>query len=361
MLKNLKGSPLSVFRHCETLARQGLALASPGAPLGPIFLVCNFFKKKFEKFSIFDFCKRILDTWKSFCYFWALDMAPTWAGPGLFKERCIYREQWWIVQFLETYPNNFSSFLHTSRYSQMTRMGENCFSEFWFFVALFLAYRAKIGLFCVFFAWQANSLRWVVTSDTGVGYGFVGGQSSLLMMFFNFRSHHPPRRKCPFYHFRSQFSTFMDEVRAFSRCEGVGWARQQLYTKSRFRQSPFRNIIIWVPTYHPFTGNRGHASFFCVAKVTCAHLANSEAPEQRGTLVLSKHLSRTLPDVTTGNFTGNDIIGPEMVKKWLFQSKIDTFVAIFRQNLRSWNACCSWKDRCSTRIQSALRRTSRSW
>ena len=49
MLKNLKGSPLSVFRHCETLARQGLALAGPGAPLGPIFLVCNFFKKKFSK------------------------------------------------------------------------------------------------------------------------------------------------------------------------------------------------------------------------------------------------------------------------------------------------------------------------
>ena len=37
MLKNLKGSPLSVFWHCETLARQGLALASPGAPLGPFF------------------------------------------------------------------------------------------------------------------------------------------------------------------------------------------------------------------------------------------------------------------------------------------------------------------------------------
>ena len=29
--------PLSVFRHCETLARQGLALAGPGAPLGPFF------------------------------------------------------------------------------------------------------------------------------------------------------------------------------------------------------------------------------------------------------------------------------------------------------------------------------------
>ena len=30
-------APLSVFRHCETLARQGLAVASPGAPLGPFF------------------------------------------------------------------------------------------------------------------------------------------------------------------------------------------------------------------------------------------------------------------------------------------------------------------------------------
>ena len=37
MLKNLNGSPLSVFRHCETLARQGLALAGPGVPLGPFF------------------------------------------------------------------------------------------------------------------------------------------------------------------------------------------------------------------------------------------------------------------------------------------------------------------------------------
>ena len=37
ILKNLKGSPLSVFRHRETLARKGLAIASPGAPLGPFF------------------------------------------------------------------------------------------------------------------------------------------------------------------------------------------------------------------------------------------------------------------------------------------------------------------------------------
>ena len=48
MLKNLRGSPLSVFRHCETLARQGLALASPGAPLGPFFIM-QFFQKKISK------------------------------------------------------------------------------------------------------------------------------------------------------------------------------------------------------------------------------------------------------------------------------------------------------------------------
>ena len=109
MLKNLKGSPLLVFfRHCEiffpkmkkkflqffhVLRQNGCRKTSKGppfifsalwdfsAPLGPFFWVCKFF----EKFSIFEYCKRILDTWKSFCYFWALDMAPTWAGPGLFK------------------------------------------------------------------------------------------------------------------------------------------------------------------------------------------------------------------------------------------------------------------------------------
>ena len=57
MLKNLKGSPLSVFRHCETLARQGLALASPGALLGPIFLVRTFFKTFF--FKIFRFSSTV--------------------------------------------------------------------------------------------------------------------------------------------------------------------------------------------------------------------------------------------------------------------------------------------------------------
>ena len=52
----------------------------------------------------------------------------------------------------------------------------------------------------------------------------------------------------------------------------------------------------------------GHASFFCVAEVTCAHLTKSEAPEHRGTPLLSEHISLTLPELT-GSCTGNDILG----------------------------------------------------
>ena len=58
MLKNLKGSSFSVFRHCETLARQGLALASPGAPLG-FFWACNFFENFF--FKKFRFSSTVKD------------------------------------------------------------------------------------------------------------------------------------------------------------------------------------------------------------------------------------------------------------------------------------------------------------
>ena len=75
MLKNLKGPPFQFF-----------GIVRLYAPLGPFFWVCNFFEKKyFQKISNFEYCKRVLDTWKSFCYFWALDMAPTWADPGLFS------------------------------------------------------------------------------------------------------------------------------------------------------------------------------------------------------------------------------------------------------------------------------------
>ena len=82
---------LSIFRHCETLARHSVQ-----------FFSMYFFQKKvFEKFSIFDFCKRILDTWKSFCYFWALDMAPTWAGPGLLE---------WTKRFVVSMESVLESF-----------------------------------------------------------------------------------------------------------------------------------------------------------------------------------------------------------------------------------------------------------
>ena len=69
-VENLKGSPLSVFRHCETLARQGLALASPGAPLGPIFLVRNFFKNFFfKKFRFSSTVKEYLTLGSLFAIF----------------------------------------------------------------------------------------------------------------------------------------------------------------------------------------------------------------------------------------------------------------------------------------------------
>ena len=53
LLKNPKGSSLSVFSALWDI----------------------FFHKRFPIHQYFD-------TLKSFCYFWALDMAPTWAGPG---------------------------------------------------------------------------------------------------------------------------------------------------------------------------------------------------------------------------------------------------------------------------------------
>ena len=56
-------------------------------PKGPFF---QFFFSIVGLFSKFFFRKSvpnspILGNLKSFCYFWALDMAPTWAVPGLFK------------------------------------------------------------------------------------------------------------------------------------------------------------------------------------------------------------------------------------------------------------------------------------
>ena len=112
MLKNPKGSPFqffsalwdffpkmkifvffNFFMFCDRMDVEKPQRVPPfsfselwdfSEPVGPFFWVCNFFETFFQKNSILEYCKRVLDTWKSFCYFWALDMAPTWAGPGLF-------------------------------------------------------------------------------------------------------------------------------------------------------------------------------------------------------------------------------------------------------------------------------------
>ena len=54
----------------------------PKGPPFSFFGIARLFKNSFG-------CCRseYFDTLKSFCYFWALYMAPTWAGPGLFSLR----------------------------------------------------------------------------------------------------------------------------------------------------------------------------------------------------------------------------------------------------------------------------------
>ena len=49
-----KGSPFQFFRHCETFSK-----------------------------TFFGCCRREYFDTLTFCYFWGLDMAPTWAGPSL--------------------------------------------------------------------------------------------------------------------------------------------------------------------------------------------------------------------------------------------------------------------------------------
>ena len=92
-----KGLPFRFFRHCATsqfFSTKGSPLHFFGVlqqngcwkiPKGPSF---QFFS------ALWDFLKKIIkgspihqyfDILKSFCYFWALDMAPTWTVPGLFS------------------------------------------------------------------------------------------------------------------------------------------------------------------------------------------------------------------------------------------------------------------------------------
>ena len=67
MLKNLKGSPLSVFRHCETLARQGVALASPGALLVFFLIFSRRFRRKSRLLQWLVFCSSVQRETSTFC------------------------------------------------------------------------------------------------------------------------------------------------------------------------------------------------------------------------------------------------------------------------------------------------------
>ena len=89
-----RGSPFFFFLFCKRMDAHKL----PKGPLLHFSALCdlpetNYSNKKFKKFGTFFFTrvlwKRILDTLKSSCCFGALDWAPTWAVPGLFKVRTI--------------------------------------------------------------------------------------------------------------------------------------------------------------------------------------------------------------------------------------------------------------------------------
>ena len=94
-----KGPPFRFFRHCATF----FPFFSTKGPPFNFFEFCD--KMDVEKsqrilpFSFYRHCEtffqnfplikgspihQYFDILWSFCYFWALYMAPTWAGPGLF-------------------------------------------------------------------------------------------------------------------------------------------------------------------------------------------------------------------------------------------------------------------------------------
>ena len=63
------------------------------------------------------------------------------------------------ASILESLPYDLAEILRVGSASEMIRMGYSRMFGKMFFVALFFTNRAKNGLFCVFFACQANSLR----------------------------------------------------------------------------------------------------------------------------------------------------------------------------------------------------------
>ena len=82
--------PLSFFfEFCDRMHVEKSQRVLPFSFFGIVRLFSIFFLIKW--FPI----RQFFNILKSFCYFWALDMAPTWAGPGLFllalKELLVFK------------------------------------------------------------------------------------------------------------------------------------------------------------------------------------------------------------------------------------------------------------------------------
>ena len=73
-----KGTPLEYFRLWETFFEKKIS------PKGPPSIFWYFQTEWMLKNPKGSPIHQYFDILKSFCYFWALDMAPTWAVPGLF-------------------------------------------------------------------------------------------------------------------------------------------------------------------------------------------------------------------------------------------------------------------------------------
>ena len=75
-----KGTPLQFFGFCDRL---GIEKSQKDPPFN-FFGVVRLFSKKWC-------CRReYFETLMPFCYFWALDVAPTWASPGFFASKVVW-------------------------------------------------------------------------------------------------------------------------------------------------------------------------------------------------------------------------------------------------------------------------------
>ena len=69
----------------------------------------------------FRYCKRTLDTLKSFCYFWALDMAPTYAVPGLFVSNSFFCDIAWFQKLSKVKKWIISKQKYRCNFQQISR------------------------------------------------------------------------------------------------------------------------------------------------------------------------------------------------------------------------------------------------